>query len=68
MSDPTQSTETPSDSAQTESPTMTSVEQMFEEIEVDEPVVGIIMGSKNDKPKMGACMKRLAGLRVGTDA
>ncbi len=52
MSDPTQSTETTGDSAQTESPTQTSVEQMFEEIEVDEPIVGIIMGSKNDKPKM----------------
>ena len=24
----------------------------FEEIEVDAPLVGIIMGSKNDKPKM----------------
>jgi len=52
VSDPTQSTETTGDSAQTESPTQTSVEQMFEEIEVDEPIVGIIMGSKNDKPKM----------------
>ncbi|MBK5110138.1 MAG: 5-(carboxyamino)imidazole ribonucleotide mutase [Thermoleophilia bacterium] len=25
---------------------------MFEEIEVEQPLVGIIMGSKNDKPKM----------------
>ncbi len=32
--------------------TMTAVEQAFEEIDVDEPHVGIIMGSKNDKPKM----------------
>ena len=32
--------------------TMTEVEQAFEEIEVDAPLVGIIMGSKNDKPKM----------------
>ena len=32
--------------------TMTEVEQTFEEIEVDAPLVGIIMGSKNDKPKM----------------
>ncbi len=28
------------------------VEAAFEEIEVDAPLVGIIMGSKNDKPKM----------------
>src|SRR6185312_9266830 len=28
------------------------VERAFEEIEVDSPLVGIIMGSKNDKPKM----------------
>jgi phosphoribosylaminoimidazole carboxylase PurE protein len=32
--------------------TMPEVEQAFEEIEVDAPLVGIIMGSKNDKPKM----------------
>jgi 5-(carboxyamino)imidazole ribonucleotide mutase len=32
--------------------TMTSVEKLFEEVEVDQPQVGIIMGSKNDKPKM----------------
>ena len=30
----------------------TAVEEAFEEINVDEPLVGIIMGSKNDKPKM----------------
>ena len=29
-----------------------AVEEAFDEIEVDEPQVGIIMGSKNDKPKM----------------
>jgi len=35
------------------SPTaMPEVEEAFEEIDVDEPHVGIIMGSKNDKPKM----------------
>jgi 5-(carboxyamino)imidazole ribonucleotide mutase len=28
------------------------VEAAFEEIEVDAPLVGIIMGSRNDKPKM----------------
>ena len=32
--------------------TMPEVEEAFEEIDVDEPHVGIIMGSKNDKPKM----------------
>ena len=31
---------------------MPAVEEAFEEIDVDEPLVGIIMGSKNDKPKM----------------
>jgi phosphoribosylaminoimidazole carboxylase PurE protein len=32
--------------------TLPEVEAAFEEIEVEEPLVGIIMGSKNDKPKM----------------
>jgi 5-(carboxyamino)imidazole ribonucleotide mutase len=32
--------------------TMPEVEEAFEEIEVDAPLVGIIMGSANDKPKM----------------
>jgi phosphoribosylaminoimidazole carboxylase PurE protein len=31
---------------------MSDVEAAFEEIDVDAPLVGIIMGSKNDKPKM----------------
>jgi 5-(carboxyamino)imidazole ribonucleotide mutase len=35
-----------------EGATMPAVEEAFEEINVDEPLVGIIMGSKNDKPKM----------------
>jgi 5-(carboxyamino)imidazole ribonucleotide mutase len=42
-----------------------SVEEMFEEIEVEQPLVGIIMGSKNDKPKMqpaGAALEE-AGIR-----
>jgi phosphoribosylaminoimidazole carboxylase PurE protein len=29
-----------------------AVDEAFEEIDVDEPLVGIIMGSKNDMPKM----------------
>src|ERR671923_2257145 len=31
---------------------MPKVEEAFEEIDVDAPLVGIIMGSPNDKPKM----------------
>ena len=32
--------------------TTRQVEKAFEEIEVDAPLVGIVMGSKSDKPKM----------------
>lgn len=39
----------PADSA---TETTRQVEEAFEEIEVDEPIVGIVMGSKSDKPKM----------------
>jgi phosphoribosylcarboxyaminoimidazole (NCAIR) mutase len=44
---------------------MPEVEEAFEEINVDEPLVGIIMGSKNDKPKMQPAGKALqeAGIR-----
>ena len=44
---------------------MPGVEEAFEEIEVDEPLVGIIMGSKNDKPKMQPAGEALheAGIR-----
>ena len=53
----------PADPSQTA--TMASVEEAFQEIDVDEPHVGIIMGSKNDKPKMEAAGKPLeeAGIR-----
>jgi phosphoribosylaminoimidazole carboxylase PurE protein len=37
---------------ETAAATLPAVEEAFEEIEVDAPLVGIIMGSKNDKPKM----------------
>ena len=49
----------------TEALAMPAVEEAFEEIEVDEPHVGIIMGSKNDKPKMQPAGKALeeAGIR-----
>ncbi len=45
--------------------TMPAVEEAFEEIEVDAPLVGIIMGSKNDKPKMQPAGEALhdAGIR-----
>ncbi len=36
----------------TETTVMPAVEEAFEEINVDAPLVGIIMGSKNDKSKM----------------
>jgi 5-(carboxyamino)imidazole ribonucleotide mutase len=36
----------------TEPTPSTEVKEVFEEIDVDEPLVGIIMGSKNDMPKM----------------
>jgi len=45
--------------------TIPEVEEAFEEIEVDAPLVGIIMGSANDKPKMQPAGKALheAGIR-----
>lgn len=44
---------------------MPEVEEAFEEIEVDAPLVGIIMGSKSDKPKMQPAGQALheAGIR-----
>jgi len=44
---------------------MPQVEEAFEEIDVDAPLVGIIMGSKNDKPKMQPAGQALheAGIR-----
>jgi phosphoribosylaminoimidazole carboxylase PurE protein len=44
---------------------MPEVEVAFEEIEVDAPLVGIIMGSKSDKPKMQPAGEALkdAGIR-----
>jgi 5-(carboxyamino)imidazole ribonucleotide mutase len=44
---------------------MPEVEAAFGEIEVDAPLVGIIMGSKNDKPKMQPAGEALqdAGIR-----
>ena len=59
-------TETDVETPATTSPEpMPEVEAAFEEIEVDAPLVGIIMGSKNDKPKLqpaGAALQE-AGIR-----
>ena len=63
--------EKPSTETATEEPvptppeTMPEVEAAFKEIEVDAPRVGIIMGSKNDKPKMQPAGQALqdAGIR-----
>jgi len=51
--------------AETAATTLPEVEEAFEEIEVDAPLVGIIMGSKNDKPKMQPAGQALheAGIR-----
>ena len=43
----------------TEAATMATVEEAFTEIDVDEPHVGIIMGSKNDMEKMQPAEKYL---------
>ena len=54
-----------SEEPQPSTTTMPAVEEAFEEIAVDEPLVGIIMGSKSDKPKMqpaGAALED-AGIR-----
>jgi len=56
----------PSEALEAPTPeTMPAVEEAFEEIEVDAPLVGIIMGSKNDKPKMQPAGQALqdAGIR-----
>jgi len=59
---PASGTETPSFP---DPESMPDVEAAFEEIEVDSPLVGIIMGSANDKPKMRPAGKALeeAGIR-----
>ena len=48
-----------STSTSTETETMPDVEAVFDEIEVEQPLVGIIMGSANDKDKMKAAGKAL---------
>ena len=63
IQEPSRSTETEAPAAPPEP--MPEVEAAFEEIEVDAPRVGIIMGSKNDKPKMQPAGQALqdAGIR-----
>jgi 5-(carboxyamino)imidazole ribonucleotide mutase len=63
---PTEDPTSGADSAPATAPaSMPAVEEAFDEIEVDEPIVGIIMGSKNDKPKMQPAGSALhdAGIR-----
>jgi phosphoribosylaminoimidazole carboxylase PurE protein len=64
MSKPNTETELASTASQPLEP-MPEVEAAFDEIEVDAPLVGIIMGSKNDKEKMHPAGKALqdAGIR-----
>jgi 5-(carboxyamino)imidazole ribonucleotide mutase len=45
-------------------PPMPDPEAVFEEIEVEAPLVGIIMGSANDKPKMQPAGKALQELGI----
>jgi phosphoribosylaminoimidazole carboxylase PurE protein len=47
------------DPEQTESVTETEVEHQFDELDVDAPVVGIVMGSKSDMPVMEKAGKEL---------
>ncbi len=57
--------EEPQPSGSTGSTELPVVEEAFQEISAGEPLVGIIMGSKNDKPKMEAAGAALdeAGIR-----
>ena len=57
--------EEPQRPGSTQSAQLPQVEEAFEDISAGEPLVGIIMGSKNDKPKMepaGAALEE-AGIR-----
>ena len=44
--------------------TETAVEAEFDALEVDAPVVGIVMGSKSDKPAMDAAAQQLTELGI----
>ena len=57
MSDSTE--ERQEDEPATTSQAVTEPEAEFDELEVDAPVVGIVMGSKSDMPAMEAAEKEL---------
>ena len=48
-----------SESAETGAMTETEVETQFDELDVDTPVVGVVMGSKSDMDAMQAAVKEL---------
>jgi 5-(carboxyamino)imidazole ribonucleotide mutase len=52
MSEISEEPQRPGSTGSTKSAEMPQVEEAFEDISAGEPLVGIIMGSKNDKPKM----------------
>ncbi len=65
MSEISEEPQRPGSAGSTQSAELPQVEEAFEEISAGEPLVGIIMGSKNDKPKMepaGAALDE-AGIR-----
>ncbi|MGE5407710.1 MAG: 5-(carboxyamino)imidazole ribonucleotide mutase [Syntrophothermus sp.] len=61
----TEISEDPTPALPPDAGSMVAVEEAFDEIEVEQPLVGIIMGSKNDKPKMQPAGQALndAGIR-----
>jgi 5-(carboxyamino)imidazole ribonucleotide mutase len=65
MSEISEEPQRPGSTGAVQSTEMPQVEEAFEDISAGEPLVGIIMGSKNDKPKMepaGAALEE-AGIR-----
>jgi phosphoribosylaminoimidazole carboxylase PurE protein len=52
MSEISEEPQRPGSTGSTQSTEMPKVQEAFEDISAGEPLVGIIMGSKNDKPKM----------------
>jgi 5-(carboxyamino)imidazole ribonucleotide mutase len=52
MSEISEEPQRPGSTGSSQSAEMPQVEEAFEDISAGEPLVGIIMGSKNDKPKM----------------
>ncbi|MGC1165406.1 MAG: 5-(carboxyamino)imidazole ribonucleotide mutase [Solirubrobacterales bacterium] len=52
MSEISEEPQRPGSTGSTQATRLPQVEEAFEDISAGEPLVGIIMGSKNDKPKM----------------